>query len=162
MMWEAATIILIAGMVDDFRSRKVHNVLVLALFVVALIASFFTRDLTSSLTGVSALLFALVLTFPLYLAGALGGGDVKLFAVFGFAVDPSAMTMTLLYSVFWGALFGVTRAAIQGQLPMLVRNTYKTLSRQKTAQQELQRMPYTFAMLLGWFTYITMLNAGRI
>lgn len=162
MMWETATIILIAGMVDDFRSRKVHNVLVLALIAVAILVSFFTRDLSTSMAGVSALAFALAITVPLYILGVWGAGDVKLFAVFAFAVNPTAMFWTLIYSFFWGSFFGVARAAIQGQLPMLVRNTYKTISRQKAVQQELQKIPYTFALLLGWFTFITMLKTGGI
>jgi Flp pilus assembly protein protease CpaA len=112
--------------------------------------------------GAVAFLLALVATVPLFVMGVLGGGDVKLFAVFALAVDPVSMFWTLVYSVIWGALFGLTRAALQKQLLALVRNTYKISGRQRIASQELHRIPYTFALLLGWFTQLTFLHAGGV
>jgi len=106
------------------------------------------------------MLLALLITIPLFASRILGGGDVKLFAVFAFAVDPVTMFWTLVYSFIWGALFGVTRAALQKQLGVLVRNTYKIASRQKLQVQEIQKIPYTFALLLGWATQITLLRGG--
>lgn len=159
-MWALATLVLIAGMVDDLRSRKVHNALVLSLLALTLLASLWLRGLDGSLTGGLALLLALVTTIPLFAMGVLGGGDVKLFAVFALAVDPVSMFWTLVYSVVWGALFGVTRAAMQKQLLVLVRNTYKISGRQKVEVQELHKIPYTFALLLGWFTQLTLLHMG--
>lgn len=160
-MWEAATFILIAGMVDDFRSRKVHNVLVLALFAIAIGVSLYFRGSSGSLLGLSSLAFALALTLPLFVLGIWGGGDVKLFAVFAFAVEPSGMFYTLVYSVVWGSVFGLTHSALQGNLPVLVRNTYRVATRrQKLHTQQLGKIPYTFALLLGWFTYLTLLRSG--
>lgn len=163
MMMEAATLILIAGMVDDFRSRKVHNILVIALLALTAAASLYVRGLGGSMLGLSAMALALALTIPLFALRVFGGGDVKLFAVFALAVEPSAMFYTLIYSFLWGSVFGLTRAALQGHLPVLVRNTVKTASRQQKLQpQELSRIPYTFALFLGWFTYLTMLKTGAL
>lgn len=163
MMWETATFILIAGMVDDFRSRKVHNILVLSLLALAVGASFYLRGGEGTLGGLTSLAIALALTFPLYALGILGGGDVKLFSVFAFAVEPSGMFYTLIYSFMWGSLFGLTRSALQGQLPVLVRNTYRTATRQQKLQAiEINKIPYTFALVLGWFTYLTLLRSGQL
>ena len=161
-MMAIATFTLIAGMVDDVRSRKVHNALVLALLPFVLIATFYFRGFEGSLPGVGALLLALIMTIPLFAMGMLGGGDVKLFAVFALTVDPSSMFWTLVYSLFWGAMFGVTRAALSKQLPVLVRNTTRLGMRQKLQPQELHKIPYTFALLLGWFTQVTMMRAGGL
>jgi prepilin peptidase CpaA len=157
-----ATLTLIAGMIDDLRSRKIHNNLVLALLGLTVVCSFYFRGLEGSVFGFGAFTLALAMGVLLFTTGVWGGGDVKLFAVFAFAVDPVNMFWTLIYSFVWGGLFGLVRAALQKQLLTLVRNTYKLASRQKTQAQELHKIPYSFALLLGWFTQLTMLRAGGL
>lgn len=150
-----ATFTLIAGMVDDLRSRKVHNYLVLTLLAIVGMASFYFTGVDGLMTGTGAMLLALVLTIPLFAFRILGGGDVKLFAVFALAVNPITMFWTLIYSFIWGALFGVTRAALSNQLMAVVKNTTKLGQRQKVEAQHIHKIPYTFALLLGWFTQLT-------
>ncbi len=157
-MIAVATFSLVAGMVDDLRSRKVHNSLVLTLFALTVAASLYFRGPQESLPGLIAFGLALLITVPLFATRILGGGDVKLFGVFALALDPINMFWTLVYSIIWGAVFGVTRAALEKQLMMLVRNTYRTASRQKVQAQEIQKLPYTFALLLGWFTQLTFMR----
>ncbi|MGE4131268.1 MAG: prepilin peptidase [Bdellovibrionales bacterium] len=161
-MIAVATSILIAGTVDDLRSQKIHNPLIIALFLASLAASLFFRGFDGSMLGVGSLILALVATIPLFAIGVWGGGDVKLFAVFALAVDPMSMFWTLIYSFVWGALFGLTRATLQKQLFVLVRNTYKLAARQKLQAQEIHKIPYSFALLLGWFTQLTLLRAGGL
>lgn len=159
-MFAVATFTLVIGMMDDLRSRKVHNALVLPLLILVFVANFYFRGIDGFLIGAGAMLLALVLTVPLFMGGVWGGGDVKLFAAFALAVDPASMVWTLLYSFVWGAMFGLTRAALQRQLLVLVRNTYKLARRQRTQMTEVQKIPYSFALLLGWFTQLTLLRAG--
>lgn len=162
-MLGVATFTLVAGMVDDLRSRKVHNGLVLASLAVVIAASFLFRDSNGWMLGAGSMLLALIITIPLFAARILGGGDVKLFAVFAFAVEPVSMFWTLVYSVIWGALFGTTRAILSRQLLALVRSTYKTVGRNKVQAQEIHKIPYTFALLLGWLTQLTFMRiAGAI
>ena len=159
-MIAVATVSLVAGMVDDLRSRKVHNGLVLALLALTAVATLYFRGVEGSLAGAAAMALALAITVPLFMGRVLGGGDVKLFAVFALALSPAPMFWTLVYSIIWGGLFGVMRAMLQGQLPMLVRNTTRAAARQKIQVQELQKIPYTFALLLGWFTQLTLMKTG--
>jgi Flp pilus assembly protein protease CpaA len=147
-------------MADDFRSRKVHNELVIALLTFSFIASLWLRDFSAIMMGVAALILALVLGVPLLLTGVLGGGDVKLFAVFAFALDPATAFWTFMYSILWGAAFGVVRAALQNQLLSLVKSTYRVTSRGRREPRELHKIPYTFALLLGWFTQLTLMRVG--
>ena len=161
-MWFVATGILLAGMVDDIHSRKVHNQLILLLLPLALICSFYFRGFDGTMLGLGAMIVAMVVTIPLFAFGILGGGDVKLFAVFGFCVDPTSMLSTLIYSFIWGAVFGLYRAALQKQLLVLVRNTYKAARGQKTQVQEVHKIPYTFALVLGWFTQLTLLHGSGL
>src|SRR5690349_17797116 len=87
-MWIVATAILLIGMFDDMRSRRVHNTLLIFLFPLAIFLSVCFRGLDGTMMGFGAFILALVLTVPLFAGGILGGGDVKLFAVFAFCVDP--------------------------------------------------------------------------
>ncbi len=155
VMLGVATFTLVAGMVDDLRSRKVHNVLVLSLLPAVVLANFYFLGIEGFMTGIGTLLLALILTIPLFAFRVLGGGDVKLFAVFALAVNPLTMFWTLIYSFIWGALFGVTRAALSNQLLAVVKNTTKVGQRQKIEAQHLHKIPYTFALLLGWLTQLT-------
>ena len=160
-LWITASLILMAGLIDDLRSRKVHNVLVITGLCCALAASFYFRGLDGTYAGIFALLLALIVTIPLFATGVLGGGDVKLFAVFAVVVDPLSMISTLAYSIVWGALFGLTRAATERQLPVLVRNTTRLGRRNhRAAKTTLHKIPFTFALLLGWFTQLTLLRLG--
>ena len=160
-MWAIASLTLIVGFVDDVRSRKVHNPIVIVMFVMTLIATVYVRGVVGSIPGLAALMIALLATVPMFSLGILGGGDVKLFAVFALALDvPDAMN-TLMYSLIWGALFGLSRAAVSKNLLTLVRNTYRVGMRQRTQVQEVQKIPYTFALLLGWFTQLTLLRGGH-
>lgn len=153
-----ATFTLVAGLIDDMRSRKVHNELILALLALVAGSCLYFTGLDGLMTGTGATLLALVLTVPLFAFRIIGGGDVKLFAVFALAVNPFVMFWTLIYSFFWGALFGITRAAISNQLLAVVKNTTKVGRRQKVEAQHIHKIPYTFALLLGWLTQLTYLR----
>jgi Flp pilus assembly protein protease CpaA len=161
-MWVIATGVLLVGLVDDLRSRKVHNELLMFLLPVAVVCSFYFRGFDGSALGLGALVAALVLTIPLFIGGVLGGGDVKLFAVFAFCVDPVSMLWTLIYSFIWGAVFGLARATLQRQLLTLVRNTYKMAKQHREPAPVIHKFPYTFSLLLGWFTQLTLLHAGGL
>lgn len=163
MMLLVATLILFAGFVDDMRSRKVHNWLVLAAAVVAVVASLALRGWSGTQLGLMALALAIVVTIPVYFAKVVGGGDVKLVWAFALATEPTAIFWTLTYSIFWGALFGLTRSALQGQLPVLVKNTFRLATRRRSQQpMELHKIPYTFALLMGWCTHLTMIRWGAM
>jgi len=159
-MLAIASMVLISGLIDDLRSRKVHNSLLIGLVVGVIAASLYFRGAMGSIPGMGAFVLALGMGLPLFAAGILGGGDVKLFAVFSLAVDPLSSVWTFIYALIWGGLFGVTRALLNGQITVLVRNTYRLGSRQRVVPQELQKIPYTFALLLGWFTQLTLLRVG--
>lgn len=77
IMIGVATFTLVAGMVDDLRSRKVHNALVLSLLPIVALASFYFRGFEGTLPGIGAMLIALLLTIPLFAARIFGGGDVE-------------------------------------------------------------------------------------
>ena len=82
-------LLLVCVAISDLRSRRIPNVLVLALLVTGFLFSVVTRGLLAG-TGAAAAGFVLglVLWFPFYLLKTLGAGDVKFFAAAGAWLGP--------------------------------------------------------------------------
>ncbi|MFD9624919.1 prepilin peptidase [Peribacillus muralis] len=59
-----------------------------------------------SLAG-AAIGFALLLLIAVVSKGGMGGGDIKLFAVIGFALGTKLVLLSLLFACFYGAFFGI-------------------------------------------------------
>jgi prepilin peptidase CpaA len=81
--------------------------------------------------GWSGLLFSLVgastaffLVLVLYVVGALGGGDVKLFAAIGAIMGVMFVLQTLVYAILWAGLIGLFLLLIQRK----IRSTSRKLT----------------------------------
>lgn len=156
------SLILLAGVIDDLRSRKVHNKLILGLLPVALVSQFLIFGVSG--IGVAALSFglALCLTVPMVLSGMLGGGDMKLLAVFGLATNMNAVLWVAVLSILFGGLLGLVRAMVSGQGLVLVTNTFRLLKREKIDSAKLHPIPYTVALFFGWITFLSLNNWGGL
>ena len=91
-----AAVLLAAG-VDDLRSRKIHNHLILFLLPVVLAGVFFMKGAQGLLPAFMGLLTGLIIALPLNLAKVIGGGDLKLLMVFGLTLN--ATSVFLLFSL---------------------------------------------------------------
>jgi Flp pilus assembly protein protease CpaA len=157
--------ILTAGTIDDLRSKKIHNKLILSLLPVAIFSQLYVGYYTGSsfsALGYGALAFgvALGISVPMVLSGMLGGGDMKLYAVFAIATNIAATVYVGFYSLFWGALFGVMRAILMGQGLVLFYNMVGLVKREKPAEAHLTKIPYSVALLFGWMTYMSLRQMG--
>lgn len=150
-----ATAILLAGVVDDFRSRKFHNWLFLACSAVALVVVLATHGIWGAGLGIAGFTAGLVIFLPLVLLRIVGAGDMKLMAAFGLVAGWNAVLAVAFYSLFWGAAFGVLQVILKGEFRGFVRNIgAMTIHRGHQSPTELHRIPYTAALLVGWFTYL--------
>jgi prepilin peptidase CpaA len=104
--------VMIAALVWDVRSRRIPNQLVLAGLALGLTIRVF-GGWASLGAGLAGAALALALTFPLFALRAMGGGDVKLFAVAGMFLGPAGFLLALLASALVGGVLGVV-AAIRG------------------------------------------------
>ena len=92
--------ILLAGVVDDLRSRKIHNWLVLILLTVAVFCVLFFDGLSGIFPALGKMVVAVGVTVPLVLMKVIGGGDMKLYAVLALILPPSRVFLTLLCAFF--------------------------------------------------------------
>lgn len=157
--------LLLAGAIDDLRSRRIHNSLVLT----ALIAAFLSVYLIpSSHVGIapwwSPLLsfgLAFLLALPLFGLKVWGGGDAKLFL----AVSPlllwSEIPIFLLMSLAWGVALGLIRALLSGKVhQMLVNLGQVILHRQPVSDKNLTKIPFSIALLFGFIAVLTLRHQG--
>lgn len=151
-----ATGILLAGVIDDLRSRKFHNWLFLVCASIALWTAAYVHGLevfAHSTLGFAAGIGALL---PFVLLRAMGAGDMKLLGAFGIIAGWSVTLPVAFYALIWGAVFGVLRAVVTKRAPALAHNVaHIVLFRQSGANLGLQKIPYTVAILFGWMTYLT-------
>ncbi len=110
-----------AAVATDLRERRIPNRLTVsgALAAVALTTLQGGGALGASLLGVAA---ALGLSIPFFALGALGAGDVKLFAAVGAFVGIGGLLPVLLYSAVAGGLLGIASTVQRGViLPALLQ-----------------------------------------
>lgn len=155
-----ATLILLAGVVDDLRSRKVHNWLFLACAAIAALVSVSMEGLGGLSTATIGFLAGLGVLLPLVLLKVVGAGDMKLFAAFGAAAGANAVITVAVFSLIWGALFGVIQVVMKGQLMSTLRNMVAIASMKDRTRLELHKIPFTVAIFVGWLTYLV--NRGVI
>lgn len=137
------TLLLLVASVFDLKTGKFPN----WLFIGSLVISIgFTVSLTSLLW---ALAFFICLT-PLFFAGVLGAGDIKLMGVFCLLTNPMISLSVLTYSLFWGLLMGLIKLFLSGQLLTFTQSFVL-----RTPQTQNQKIPYTVALLLGWLTFLS-------
>ncbi len=158
-----SSLILLVAVCDDLWTRKFHNWLFLLTAVTAILFSFGWGGVENGLSGLRAGGVAFLLMAPLFWFRIVGGGDLKLFVVLGLSSNSEFAFQVFLYSLIWGALLGVLRALIGGEIRQMLSNL-KIISmklflnrtyEEKIQEKSLMAIPYTVAIALGWFSYLS-------
>lgn len=100
-------LLLIAASYCDLRYRRVPNGLIVAGLAMAFATRWISTTpdaMTEALTGAAA---AIACSLPLYIAGGLGAGDVKLLLVVGALLGWPMVFQAMLISLWTGGLFGL-------------------------------------------------------
>ena len=114
LVWAAAT---------DVRARRIPNWLTLPMVVTGLAHSLLASShggVWGSLAGVAA---GFGLTFAMFALGAMGGGDVKLFAGIGAWLGPAGVFYVFLVETVLGMVIVLAQAAWGGRLRALFRGS---------------------------------------
>lgn len=154
------TAILLAGLIDDLYTRKVHNGLVLGLCGLAIAAHLWIGGVDGLVQGGLAAGFAFLITLPLVLMNALGAGDMKLLIAFGLSAQWPTVFWVVVYSMIWGAVFGLLVAILRGQALSLILRTIDVATRKKIDPVTLQKIPYTVPLFFGWLTHLSQTTGG--
>lgn len=150
------SLILSVAVVTDVQSRKIPNRWIVISIAMALLSSFYFFEFEGLKQGALAAGIALLMTLPLVLLGALGSGDMKLMFAFGLASTYQVVFVVIILSFLWAALIGVGVALLKGRGTLLLMNTFRLMTTKERNPDELQKIPYTVALLLGWATYLAL------
>jgi prepilin peptidase CpaA len=97
----------VASALIDMRTRRVPNPLTLGIAVTGL-ALAATRWSGVTVTGaLFGLVLGVALMLPAYVFGAMGGGDLKLFAATGTLLGPKLTLIAFVYTLIAGGLLAV-------------------------------------------------------
>lgn len=166
MTWSASslvplflgTAILIAGVVDDLRSRKFHNWLFLACAAVATVAIVVLKGPEGMLLGILGFIAGFALLTPLVILKIIGAGDMKLMAAFGILAGWEAVLTVSAAALLWGAVFGLLRTVLRGEIKTLASNMFSIVVLKDRQGLALQTMPFTVAILMGWLTHLVLVG----
>jgi prepilin peptidase CpaA len=112
----------------DVRYRRIPNAFVLATLTSGLIVNTIYGGLSGTLASLGGCAIAFILMFILHVFGAMGAGDVKLFAAVGSLVGAHLVLPTFLVVILTGGALalllmlhtGAVRATMQRVLQILV------------------------------------------
>jgi len=147
-----ASLILLAGVIDDLRSKKVHNWLFLTCTSIALIAGLMTEGWPGLNTALLGFVAGIATLLPLVLLKVIGAGDMKLLAAFGAAAGWSVVVDVAVLSLIWGAIFGVMQVTLKGQLKATLANMLNIARMKDRSTMTLHKLPFTVALLMGWLS----------
>jgi len=91
----------------DVRYRRIPNPFVLATLVTGLTLNFAVGGWQGGLNSIGGCLLAFVLMFMLHVFGAMGAGDVKLFAAIGSILGAQLVLPTFVVVVLTGGLLAL-------------------------------------------------------
>lgn len=155
-----AILLLLAGVVNDLRERKVRNQLVLVGFVLGLVCILALQGTSGLITSLLSLLTAGVAILPLYILRVFGGGDVKLFLAVSVLMGWKAVLISLFGAIVWGAVLGILQVVLQGKGKAFAHNMLALAhSRSKLPETQVHKIPFTVALFFG---YLTNLVVGGI
>ncbi|HEY0384850.1 MAG TPA: prepilin peptidase [Pyrinomonadaceae bacterium] len=112
----------------DVRYRRIPNAFVLATLLSGLIVNIIYGGLQGAITSLGGCLLAFTLMFILHVFGAMGAGDVKLFAAVGSVTGAQLVVPTFFVVILTGGVLavclmlraGAIRATMQRVLQILV------------------------------------------
>ena len=91
----------------DVRYRRIPNAFVLATLLSGLVLNFILGGLQGAMASLGGCIFAFTLMFILHVFGAMGAGDVKLFAAIGSVMGAQLVLPTFFVVILTGGVLAV-------------------------------------------------------
>jgi prepilin peptidase CpaA len=111
----------------DVRYRRIPNTLVLATLAAGLTLNAIAGGVQGALLSLGGLALAFGLMFVLHVFGAMGAGDVKLFAAIGSVLGASLVFQTFFVVLLTGGALGVVTMLRSGAVRSTLHNTLMLL-----------------------------------
>jgi prepilin peptidase CpaA len=163
IQWSVITVLTALAFYIDIRHKIIPNWLTVSGTLLGLFYHVIADGIEGLIYSISGLIVGLVLLLILYVFGAIGAGDVKLFAAYGAVAGMEFVLQSIIYTLFYACMIGIVVLVIQKKLfhrMVWVFNTLfsflimKNLSGFQTLQpKQMLRFPLMWAVLPAIFTY---------
>lgn len=98
----------------DLKSMRISNRLILTGLVVALVRRVFCEGISGFFTGIVLIFLPVILLYLLFLAGALGAGDIKLFSLVGGFIQMKELIVCIIVSFLFAAIVSLVKMLYLG------------------------------------------------
>lgn len=105
MLFAYGLVIIAIGM--DLKFMRISNRLILVGMGMAFVQRLICEGISGVLTGIVQISFPVVVLYLLFLIGALGAGDIKLFSVIGGFVNFKVLLWCMIYAFVIAAVFSL-------------------------------------------------------
>ena len=151
-------LLLLLAVIDDLRSKKVHNSLVIVSFAMALLFIVFFQGAQGIIPAALSMMTAALIIIPLYLLRILAGGDVKIFLAVSPMMSWEEILITVFASLIWGSILGLLQVFLKGQMKSFFANMMMIFHRSKIPAQKMHKIPYTVALFFGFLSSLVWLR----
>lgn len=118
----------------DLKYMRISNRLILIGLGIALVQRLFCEGIAGVLTGIFQISLPIIILYLLFLIGALGAGDIKLFSVIGGFVNFKVLVWCMIYAFIAAAVFSLGKVL------------YFAI---KEPELKLHKMHFSVAILIG-------------
>ncbi len=149
--------LLVVAVGMDLRSMRISNRLILIGLEVSLIRRVFCDGIGGLFTGVFLISLPVILLYLLFLAGALGAGDIKLFSLLGGFLNFKELMWCIIFSFLFAAIFSFVKMLYHGMFFSSMKHAglylYKILQGNREQYQSLSKehgqIHFSLAILFG-------------
>lgn len=102
-------LILMAAVYTDYRQNRIPNWIVIFGIISGFIISFIHGGMEVFLEGLSGMVLPVIILYPVFMIGAIGAGDLKLFAVVGSYLGIKGITISFIFAFILGAIISLVK-----------------------------------------------------
>jgi prepilin peptidase CpaA len=163
IQWILIGILTVIAFFIDIRHHIIPNWLTVCGAFVGICYHSMLGGIDGFIFSLCGLLLGLVLLFILYMFGALGAGDVKLFAALGALAGMEFVMISLTYTLLYSGLIGISILIVHKKLLQRMLWVFNSLFSfiilkdwlviQSIPQNQLLRFPFMWAVLPAILTY---------
>jgi Flp pilus assembly protein protease CpaA len=143
------TALLLVASVLDVMTGRFPNTVFIASVVLGAVWLWSQTGVEGVMKGFGIGVLVFIALTPLVFTKALGAGDIKLLTAFSLLTSWQITLVVFLYSLVWGLIIGLSRVFFAGE----GKNFFLSLAL-RNPQVKSQKIPYTVAILMGWFSYL--------
>lgn len=141
----------------DLKSMKISNRLILLGIILSLVRRFICEGTGGVLTGLFLISIPVILLYLLFLVGALGAGDIKLFSLIGGFVNLKELMWCIVFAFIFGGLFSLGKmlyyrvffSSIQNAIQYFVAIFHGDRTPYQPRSMKKGRIHFSLAILFG-------------